>query len=46
LPALRKIPLLLAQKLARTAEVRKSLVLVYVIGAFIVVPVLGILILQ
>jgi sodium-dependent phosphate cotransporter len=46
LPALRKIPVLLAQRLARIAEVRKSLVLVYVIGAFVVVPIIGILILQ
>jgi sodium-dependent phosphate cotransporter len=46
LPALRKIPLILAGNLARVAEVRKSLVLVYVIGAFVVVPLIGILILQ
>ncbi len=46
LPVLRKIPLVLAQRLARVAEVRKSLVIVYVIGAFVLVPIIGILILQ
>jgi sodium-dependent phosphate cotransporter len=45
-PVLRKIPLALAQRLARVAEIRKSLVLVYVFGAFVVVPVIGILLLQ
>ncbi len=46
IPQLRRIPLFLAQKLAAVAEVRKSLVIVYVIGAFVLVPVIGILILQ
>ena len=46
IPQLRKIPVVLAQKLAAVAEVRKSLVIVYVIGAFVLVPVIGILILQ
>ena len=46
IPQLRKIPLVLAGKLARVAEVRKSLVIVYVIGVFVLVPVIGILILQ
>ncbi|MDH5371830.1 MAG: Na/Pi symporter [Acidimicrobiia bacterium] len=46
IPAIRRIPLILAQKLASVAEVRKSAVLVYVVGGFIVVPLLGILILN
>jgi sodium-dependent phosphate cotransporter len=46
LPALRNIPLILARNLARVAEVRKSLVIVYVVGAFVLVPIIGILILQ
>jgi sodium-dependent phosphate cotransporter len=46
IPQLRRIPLFLAQKLAVVAEVRKSLVIVYVIGAFVLIPVIGILILQ
>ncbi len=46
IPAIRRIPLYLAQKLASVAEVRKSAVLVYVVGGFIVVPLLGILILN
>lgn len=46
IPQLRRIPLYLAGKLAAAAEVRKSLVIVYVIGAFVLVPLLGILILQ
>ena len=46
IPQLRRIPLYLAGKLAAVAEVRKSLVIVYVIGAFVLVPLLGILILQ
>ncbi len=46
IPALRKLPLLLAGKLATVAERRKSLVIVYVIGGFVIVPVLGILLLQ
>ena len=45
-PALRNIPLKLAAGLARLAEIRKSLVVAYVIGAFIVIPVIGILLLQ
>jgi len=45
-PQLRKIPLYLAGKLAAAAEVRKSLVFVYVIGVFVLVPLVGILILQ
>ncbi len=46
LPAVRRIPLILAAGLARLAEIRKSLVVAYVIGTFIVVPVVGILVLQ
>ncbi len=46
IPQLRRIPLFLAQKLAVVAEVRKSLVIVYVVGAFVLVPLIGILILQ
>lgn len=46
IPAIRRIPIILAQKLASVAEVRKSAVLVYVIGGFIVLPLLGILILN
>jgi sodium-dependent phosphate cotransporter len=45
-PALRRIPLALATRLARHAEVRKSFVIVYVIGAFVIVPIIGVLILQ
>ncbi len=46
IPQLRRIPLFLAQKLAQVAEVRKSLVIVYVIGGFVLAPIVGILILQ
>jgi sodium-dependent phosphate cotransporter len=46
IPALRGIPIRLAQALARVAAVRKSIVLVYVVGGFVVVPVIGLLVLQ
>ncbi len=46
LPFLRGIPLNLAQRLARHAEVRKSVVLVYVLGGFVIIPIIGVLILQ
>jgi sodium-dependent phosphate cotransporter len=46
IPQLRRIPPFLAQKLAKVAEVRKSLVIVYVIGGFVLAPIVGILILQ
>jgi len=46
LPFLRDIPLNLAQRLARHAEVRKSLVIVYVIGGFVIIPIIGVLVLQ
>ena len=44
--AVRNIPLVLARKLAEVAEVRKSAVLAYVVGVFIVIPIIGILILS
>jgi sodium-dependent phosphate cotransporter len=46
IPALRNIPLSLAQRIARHAEIRKSIVVVYVIGIFVIVPIIGILVLQ
>jgi sodium-dependent phosphate cotransporter len=46
IPVLRNIPLALAQRLAAYAEVRKSLVVVYVIGGFVIIPIIGVLILQ
>ncbi|MDF1594809.1 MAG: Na/Pi symporter [Acidimicrobiia bacterium] len=46
IPAIRRIPLILARKLADVAEVRKSAVLAYVIGVFILLPIIGILILN
>ncbi len=45
-PFLRRIPLDLAQRLAAYAEVRKSIVVVYVVGIFIVIPIIGVLVLQ
>jgi len=44
-PALREVPVRLAEGLARVATVRKSIVLVYVVGCFVVVPVIGLLVL-
>jgi sodium-dependent phosphate cotransporter len=44
--AVRHIPLRLARRLAEVAEVRKSAVLAYVVGLFIVVPIIGILVLN
>ena len=46
IPFLRNIPLDLAQRLARHAEVRKSLVVVYVVGGFVIIPIIGVLVLQ
>ena len=46
IPRLRGIPVALARRLASLAEVRKSIVLVYVVGVFIVVPFVGVLVLQ
>ncbi|MDJ0664126.1 MAG: Na/Pi symporter [Acidimicrobiia bacterium] len=46
IPILRPIPVKIAERLAVLAEVRKSIVVVYVVGLFIVVPIIGVLILQ
>ncbi|MCH7585939.1 MAG: hypothetical protein IH941_12410 [Acidobacteria bacterium] len=46
IPRLRAVPLRLAERLAVLAEVRKSLVLVYVGGLFILVPFIGVLVLR
>ncbi len=46
IPTLRNIPVALAERLAVLAEVRKSIVIVYVVGLFIVVPIIGVLVLQ
>jgi len=45
-PALRGVPLRMAEALARLATVRKSIVLVYVVGGFVVIPLIGLLVLQ
>jgi sodium-dependent phosphate cotransporter len=45
-PVLRDLPVRMAEALARVAAVRKSIVLLYVVGGFIVVPVIGLLLLQ
>ena len=46
IPRLRVVPVRLAERLAAAAEVRKSLVLVYVVGVFILIPLFGVLILR
>ena len=46
IPTLRNIPIALAERLAVLAEVRKSIVIVYTVGLFIVVPIIGVLVLQ
>lgn len=46
IPRLRSVPVRLAERLAGLAEVRKSLVLIYVVGLFILVPVIGVLTLR
>ncbi len=46
IPRLRDVPVRLAERLAELAEVRKSLVLVYVVGLFILVPLIGVLVLR
>ncbi len=46
IPALRELPLAFARRLAALAEKRKSLVIVYVIGVFVILPLIGILLLQ
>lgn len=43
-PAVRRIPLVLARRLAETAQQHKQLVLAYVLGAFVVLPVIGIVV--
>ena len=45
-PVLRDLPLRMAEGVARVAEVRKSIVLLYVVGGFVVVPIIGILVLR
>jgi sodium-dependent phosphate cotransporter len=45
-PVLREVPLRLAEKVAVIAEKRKSFVLVYVIGGFVIIPLVGVLVLQ
>ncbi|NIR39738.1 MAG: sodium dependent phosphate transporter, partial [Actinobacteria bacterium] len=42
-PALRLIPIRLATRLAELAVVRKRVVFGYVIGAFVIVPLVGVL---
>ena len=44
IPRLRGIPIMLARNLARLAAEKKQLVVAYVVGLFIVVPILGIVI--
>jgi sodium-dependent phosphate cotransporter len=43
-PKFRYIPVTLAEKLASIAATRKPLAVVYVVGTFVVLPLLGILI--
>lgn len=45
-PVLRSVPLRLAEGIARFAEIRKSIVIVYVVGGFVIIPIIGVLILQ
>jgi len=45
-PRLRVVPIRMAERLAVFAEVRKSLVLVYVVGLFILAPLIGVLALR
>jgi sodium-dependent phosphate cotransporter len=42
----RRMPLFLAEKLSEVASERRPLAFVYVIGAFIVLPIIGIAILR
>jgi len=42
-PAIRRIPLILARRLAEAAQKHKQIVVMYVVGAFIALPVLGML---
>lgn len=41
IPAIRRIPLVAARRLAETAQQHKQLVLGYVVGTFVVLPVIG-----
>lgn len=43
-PAVRQIPLVLARRLAETAQQHKQLVVGYVVGTFVVLPVIGIVV--
>jgi solute carrier family 34 (sodium-dependent phosphate cotransporter) len=43
-PVVRQIPLVLARRLAETAQQHKQLVLAYVLAAFVVLPVIGIVV--
>ncbi len=45
-PQLRAIPLRIADRLAREAVERRSLVAAYILGMFVVIPVLGVLLLR
>jgi len=45
-PRLREVPVILAERLAVAAEVRKSLVLAYVVVTFVLVPLVGVLVLR
>jgi sodium-dependent phosphate cotransporter len=45
-PRIRYIPVTLAERLAAAAEVRKSMVLAYVVITFLVVPLIGVLVLR
>ncbi len=45
-PGLRGVPLALAEKVAVIAERRKSFVVVYVVGVFVIIPLVGVLVLQ
>jgi sodium-dependent phosphate cotransporter len=45
-PALRRIPIRMAERTAEVALDRRSLVAVYVVGAFIVIPLTGIVVLR
>jgi sodium-dependent phosphate cotransporter len=46
IPALRHLPVRLAERLAVAAEIRKSFVLVYVLGLFVLVPLAGVVVLR
>lgn len=46
IPKLRDLPVRMAERLAAAAEIRKSFVVVYVVGLFMVVPIVGVLVLR